>query len=393
MRTPTIFTTILVMLAPVALPAGAQLAMAPPADLRNNAALDYQRAIYFMERRTDRQKQIVNSYDSPQIDHDAAAQFLNSASFALNLIHRAAKQMWCDWGLRLDQDGPRTLLPYLNGIRRMAEVMLLESRVKLQDGDDSAAVDDWFCALAIGRHAGCNGIPVALLVDYGVEAMVATNAALDLNRLDEPALTSLSAELEKLPPGGTLAQAAQVEQEITQRWILRKLQRPGGQNPNDSLKKLLQAVAGPSLANERVDAALAACGGTADGLAQRLLALEPLYARIASTIALPYDQFVKQWPDLQHDIDADPVARVIIMSRYPQLVRSHAMAQAQLAMFEAAIDVVRKGPDALQSHPDPFGNGPFTYRQTPRGFELTSALIDEASASRPVTLRIGRDSR
>jgi hypothetical protein len=60
--------------------------------------------------------------------------------------------------------------------------------------------------------------------------------------------------------------------------------------------------------------------------------------------------------------------------------------EARLAMLRAAIAVRLKGPGALAAIRDPFGNGPFTHKPTPQGFELSSALQWRGE---PVKLTIG----
>jgi hypothetical protein len=377
-----------IVLLTIALPALGQSA-APPPHLGDNAALDYWQATYFMRGWDERDWKIVDGFDAPRIDRAAAAKVLDST--IAHLVRRAAEQPWCDWGLRLDldQDGPRALLPYLNCSRRMAELLLLDARVKIEDGNSAAAAHDWICALSVGRHAGCNGVVVALLVDLGIEAMTVRNAALDLPRLDKSARQDLAAALSTLPIGGTLVEAVNVQQEINQRWIIRQLRQNHGQENAQQVVSDMLTPGGSPAEVSRGEAALAASGGTIDGLVTRLQNLDPLYARIAAAVALPYQQFQNQWPAIQRDLDADPVAQIAVIGGYPRWVRSHAEAQCLLAMFAAAIDVVDHGPEALRNHPDPFGAGPFAYQANPRGFELNSKLTDEAG--KPISLTVGRD--
>lgn len=55
-------------------------------------------------------------------------------------------------------------------------------------------------------------------------------------------------------------------------------------------------------------------------------------------------------------------------------------------MLLAAAAVVESGPEKLAGLKDPFGDGPFEYKKTDGGFELTSKLQFEG---KPVTLKVG----
>ena len=63
--------------------------------------------------------------------------------------------------------------------------------------------------------------------------------------------------------------------------------------------------------------------------------------------------------------------------------------RVNMALFKAAILVVRNGPAAVKSISDPAGNGPFKYRKIPDGFELTSKLIARGEA---VSLQVGPEA-
>ena len=58
-----------------------------------------------------------------------------------------------------------------------------------------------------------------------------------------------------------------------------------------------------------------------------------------------------------------------------------------MALFKAALAVVKGGPDQLEAIKDPFGDGPFEYRNLEKGFELKSKLLFKGQ---PVALMVGR---
>jgi len=60
---------------------------------------------------------------------------------------------------------------------------------------------------------------------------------------------------------------------------------------------------------------------------------------------------------------------------------------AQRQMLEAALDVMLEGATSVQRHEDPFGDGPFIYKETENGFRLESQLMRRGE---PVKLDVGR---
>ena len=55
-------------------------------------------------------------------------------------------------------------------------------------------------------------------------------------------------------------------------------------------------------------------------------------------------------------------------------------------MLQAAIAVVRNGPDQVKNFDDPSTGQPFVYVEQPSGFELQSTLTNDG---KPVTLTVG----
>ena len=84
----------------------------------------------------------------------------------------------------------------------------------------------------------------------------------------------------------------------------------------------------------------------------------------------------------------DPMALTRgIQKAVDKVVAAQRRAAARLAMFKAAVAVVRGGPDKVKETKDPFGDGPFDYRAAGDGFELKSKLTYKGQ---PVTLTVGK---
>jgi hypothetical protein len=56
-------------------------------------------------------------------------------------------------------------------------------------------------------------------------------------------------------------------------------------------------------------------------------------------------------------------------------------------MLLAGIAVAESGSDTLADIDDPYGDGPFAYREVEGGFELSSGLVHEGA---PVSVRFGK---
>jgi hypothetical protein len=60
-------------------------------------------------------------------------------------------------------------------------------------------------------------------------------------------------------------------------------------------------------------------------------------------------------------------------------------------MFRTALAVVADGSGALKAHRDPFGDGPFAYREFKGGFELTSKYRGPNGPAGSLKLVVGRE--
>jgi len=88
-----------------------------------------------------------------------------------------------------------------------------------------------------------------------------------------------------------------------------------------------------------------------------------------------------------------PVARALGMGLLPAAMNCRQVEvahQTRLAMFKAAIAVVRGGPEVLkaETHKDPYAGGAFSYEKTPGGFRLLSKTTGRDG--KPVTLDVGQ---
>ena len=138
---------------------------------------------------------------------------------------------------------------------------------------------------------------------------------------------------------------------------------------------------------EKARAFLRDCGGTAAGVVRFAEELRPCYARIATKLELPPDQFEREFEREARQRAGNPVFKVF----FPALAnvrRAQARNDVRRALLAAAFAVRLDGRDALKDHPDPVVGGPFEYEAFEGGFELRSRLKDRDD--KPLVLTVGR---
>jgi hypothetical protein len=125
--------------------------------------------------------------------------------------------------------------------------------------------------------------------------------------------------------------------------------------------------------------ALAASGGTRDGIIKLIRETEPLYLRLTKIMALPPAEYEKQIQKFAPEIQQskNPFIQLLFVDPLKPRVKEFRI-QAEAAMVRAAIEYKLHGEAGLKSVMDPCGNGPFAFRRfvfegVDRGFELTSA--------------------
>ena len=115
--------------------------------------------------------------------------------------------------------------------------------------------------------------------------------------------------------------------------------------------------------------------------------LLPLDDQLAKVAGLPWRDFDAQYPEFIKNAKASASLSGYLLPSLDKYVATVRRNETQRALFQAAIAVVRGGPDALKEVPDPFGDGPFAYRALDKGFELKSKLLFKGQ---PVTLTAGK---
>ena len=148
---------------------------------------------------------------------------------------------------------------------------------------------------------------------------------------------------------------------------------------NDELKRLL--------GDKDAQRIIGSVGTNSTRLVQQLMDASDIMGALAASAATP----VKDPEAWGRSMAAEVTNRNAIVGMYfPLLGGIRATMDATRAkelMLQTALDVVREGPAAAARSRDPWGEGPFTCRQTADGYEIVSQLQRNGQS---VTLRVPR---
>lgn len=374
----------------LALPLGHASADAP-ADLGANAALKYWQAFATLPKFTDaEQTKLMAEHLTMPLDAQAR-ESVSKAEYALRMMHHGAMLAHCDWGIGWEADGIEVLLPQMTAARVLASLACLRARMRFEEGHGAAAIDDIVAAASLGRQVSLDGSLIGVLVGYSIEGRTNDALALYLPELDPGTIKDLKTRLDALPGGGNPVRGLRACEEKTLEWFIHKV---NSARDKESLVALLApfavlAAQPEGRARDSVEggrALLNECGGDATGVLKFAEATRPSYALMAEKMALPLAQFEKEFERETMRQAGNPVYKLF----FPALAkvrRSQARADVRRALLSAAFAVRVDGPDAMKTHPDPVGGGPFEYANFAGGFELRSKFEQDGH---PLALTVGR---
>lgn len=285
----------------------------------------------------------LDAYDTVPLDQ-STGDFLREQAKTIELIRGLPAIGAEAWSTRHEPGAPMTVIA---SARKAARLALLQGRYDFAHGKTDDAVKDFLSAMAIGRHIGSQKLSITRLVDIAIESMAIEQLAPILPKLPREALDKLPEQLGALPKGATWKEMLSAELEFSRRYAATNNMQPD----------LVEA-------------------------------LKPSYDAIAAAGDLPQSEFEARVNAESAKVLANPLGKIV----FPNLIQMHNTIQrgeVKLAMLCAAIDILRgvsqiEGPAFERK--DPAGSGPFTYREIPGGFELSSKLLYK---NQPVTLKVG----
>jgi len=290
-------------------------------------------------------RQAVEKIDD--IDRDADApidaktkQFLFAQKPRLDLMRRAALMQTCDW----PQPYELADTDLLGKLRTLASVGILQARYDLSRERPKEAVDDLIVVMALGRHAGRTPLMISKLVEVGIVASATEQLARVLPQLPREVTSTIPARLEALPDSATTSDV------VIGEW--------------NYARTLVATKKVPGWDSATIQAA------------------KPFYDAVAKSAQLPPDKFAQAVDAAVADLPVGAAHNfVAIVAPAMKPVRVPiAMIEAKSAMLSTGALLLGGQTDAVKTSHDPFGDGPFGYRTTGIGFELTSKLTTRGSA-------------
>jgi hypothetical protein len=358
-------------------------------DSDGNAALKYWQAFATLPTFNDAENKKLAEVVTTPLD-DLARKILADADYSLKMMHYGAAQPRCDWGVG-HEEGIFTRLPQANAARVLTNLAGLSGRMRFEAGQSDKGVDDIIAGMTLGRHCSLTGTNIMLLCGYAIEQRMIEVLALELPKLDVKLIPDLKNRLAALPAGMSLSEATASEEKSFLDWFVRTVKKA---KDKESLVAALSFVgyqpegkarASGNEAREFIES----CGGTVEGVLRYSEETRASYRRVVAMVALPLDQFEREFALEAKKQAENPVFKVFL----PAMVnvrRAQAVMDVRRALLSAALTVQQDGPDASKNHSDPVLGGPFEYVPFDGGFELRSKLIGRDD--KPVTLTAGRRS-
>jgi hypothetical protein len=281
------------------------------------------------------------------------------------LLHQGAQAAKCDWGWDYKK-GPALQIPELGRLRHLGAAAALWIRASIEQRHEAEAVQSIEDLLILGRRVASAPLVLTGLQGRSSEALGMYVAAAYLKTLSPASLQQIQSFIATLPTNPPLAEALTKESAVTVD-VLLQASAKGGNGPF--------AAVLPKQPGEATRA---------------IFACQDLFTDAVRIASLPPDQATQASAAFKTKADAaPPLWRKVGISDPAQISLTEAHYREDVALFSAAIKVVREGPAAVQSTSDPMGGGPFSYRQIPNGFELVSKLIDRGQA---VTVQVGPEA-
>lgn len=325
---------------------------------------------------------------------------------ALRELHRARGAAGCDWGLNYD-DGPGMLLPHVQKARALGRAGSLRARLLFAENANDAAVADALAVTKMARDCGSDSLLVSLLVGIAIENTATDVLAANLMKLTPSQLDALAAAFKTLPKPVSLAECMQTESRVFGDWIERFVDaesakakdREAGVRVFDGLMEMFGAGCyGASDSAEVAKRRTAFESVTAADLRGSVRLLRADYAHVVRIASLdPADRRTRA-REFEVRLDkmlASPTledAEHRFAKELGQVLPAVAKAaeredryNVRRQLFELAIDVQRRGPDAARAA-TVAGHGPVEYRKTDGGFELRCLPVGQEA---PEILPVG----
>ena len=328
-----------------------------------NAATIYRRAFARIPTLTKEEANLLYGHSSdPRVDGIIARY-----EPCLRLMHKAAAVERCDWGV--SSEGVfRQEYEHHDRVGSLSSAATQRSYYAFKAGRYRDGVNDLVAAMAVGRHVGGDGTIPGKQVEYAINESVMYQASWVLTDMPAEVAHEFLQGLNALRPSGSFSDVLRNKKQ----WALRYL-HDAASTPEGIARFTRELEA---QMHWQADFRTRCVTEWRDDARREksIVNLESLYdemIRIVEGSAHDRWKGANRYWKRQRSIGgiADAFAPVVGFCELEPIARS------RLAMLKAAVAVRAGGVEQLQAHNDPFGDGPFEYQPTARGFKLRSKLM------------------
>lgn len=313
-----------------------------PTPAGTNAADVYRKAFDAIDRTKVKDTDVLQCDMRQVVLDEKVKDLLAHNAETIALLRDAAGVKACNWG-EVDGDMQK-VLDLLNPANTAGRLSILYARQELEDHQPEAAINDWMAAITLARRLGELNLVVSRLAGESIEVSAIKEIAAALPGLPVESRRTLAAKWKALPDPGAPSEWIMGEYAFAKKTIVRQ------------------------------------------GLGKAWIEiLEPFYKTIAAAAGQPPAEFAKVVDAELAKVKLNPFAQTLAPS-FKRTREFLAVVEAQRGMLETAITVLEKGKDEVTRSKDPFGEGPFVYRESAKGFELECGL---SLKDKPVALRVG----
>lgn len=363
-------------------------------DPASNAALYYLQAFWQYPALTrefpdDKERLVMErKFRNGEFDEDTT-RYLEVVEPHLRWMHEGASRTWCVWGDTLDYLEENSAYSLnLARCQSLGRLAMACYAYRVSQGRFAAAQEDFRATWQLGNHCPGNvKTIIGLLVKSAIHQGAIDRAAKCLPQLDQGALRNLVTfwRTEREPFRWEASDYLEAEAAGTIGAVVNRAQAASTPAAMAALREWMQPV-GFNMEGELFK--------SADTSGQMLAALEILeqYIQQAAKVLAFQDhqQFKAALERFRRKLDDQPVASsswvaATTLEKYYQRFKAY---EIEVAMFDAALDILLQGPQAaLAKVKDPSNGQPFNYHEVPDGFVLESAF--DLRTNKLVRLAVG----
>ena len=334
----------------------------------------------------EKQEKLLEEWKTIPLDAEAN-KLLQSSQMSMNYLLRAAACPHCSWDLDY-HDGPALMLPHLAKCRNLGRLAALHIRSEFSKGKPAAAVDTFLALMTLARRTGNEPIIISILVGYAIESFAMEVIAPYLADLDKELVGKLAASVASLPKIVPIQKTLDTEKIYMNGWLLKQMETAEKEQPGQ-WKKAFAIFLGPVEEKEKeTNQKLLARIDSYAKARQLSHDLMPVYDELAKAFSLPFAEREGRCQELLERARKDNPLAVMLLPAMTKTMGAENKYLARTALFQAALAVVQRGQEQLKTIADPFGNGPFEYKQLAQGFELISKL--QSSDGKQVSYSVGK---